>query len=413
MTEAAPRTRRWVVPIIAACAGVTVANIYLAFSMITLFAASFDVPPARAALIATMSQVGYAIGLFFLIPLGDAVRRRRLLAVLVSGASAGLGVASIAPNIEVLGAATFALSALTVAPHVLIPLLVSIVPDGYRGRALAAVSAAMTTGIAASRVGSAWLGSVAGWHAVYAVAGAATLAVGVLTIAVLPRETVRPRISYGRLLRSTVLLLRDQPRLRWSIGLQMPIFATFNLVWAMLVLLLTGPPYDLPVGVAGLAGLLGLAPLLTAPWTGRLLDARGSTAVISLGLGALLIAGVLLQFSLLSLVVVVIGVMALAIGQQVAGVGNQSRTLALGSESRSRLNTLYMTSNFLGGAAASGLASVIFGAVGWPGVAAAALVTATIAVVVWIADLRVHRRIPAPRDERALSAEPSLDVGGA
>jgi len=393
--------------VVATCAGVTVANIYLAFSMITLFAESFGVPAAQAASVATISQIGYAVGLFFLIPLGDAVRRKRLLTVLISGATVGLAVASLAPNIQTLSIATFVLSGLTVAPHVLIPLLISIVPVDFRGRALATVSAAMTTGIAASRVGSAWLGGTIGWHWVYAVAGAATALVGVITILVLPREAERPRIKYGRLLKSTLALLRDEPRLRWSIGLQMPIFATFNLVWSMLILLLTAEPYNLPVAVAGLSGLLGLAPLITARWFGRMLDFRGSDVVISAGIAALVTAGVLLQFSLLSLGIVIASVILLAIGQQAAGVGNQARTLALRADARARLNTLYMTSNFLGGSLASGVAVVVYADLGWSGIAATGLATALVALIVWLADLRVHAT-----SKSAVRGDGGLGAGG-
>jgi predicted MFS family arabinose efflux permease len=395
-----PAVHRGIVVVIAACCGVTVMNIYLAFPMITLFAESFGVPDAQAATVATISQVGYAIGLFFLIPLGDVVRRKRLLTVLITGATLGLVVASLAPNIQTLSVATFVLSGLTVAPHVLIPLIITIVPSGYRGRALATVNVAMTTGIAVSRVGGAWLGEFAGWQWVYVAAAALTCGVGVLTILLLPRETARPGMKYGRLLLSTLALLKTEPRVRWSIALQMPVFATFNLIWAMMILLLTGPPYSLTVGVAGLFGLLGLAPLVTARLMGRLIDSRGPHAVIGISLITLVVATIVLQFSLLSLVVVIVGIVLLTIGQQGAGLGNQTRTLTLRDDSRSRLNTLYMTSNFLGGSAASGIAVLVYASYGWHGITVTALATATLALAVFCVDMLRQRRALASVDGR-------------
>jgi predicted MFS family arabinose efflux permease len=387
----APAVHRGIVFVIAACAGVTVANIYLAFPMITLFAQSFGVPKAEAATIATVSQIGYAIGLFFLIPLGDAVHRKRLLTVLVVGATLGLVAASLAPNIQTLGIATFVLSGLTVAPHVLIPLLISIVPESHRGRALASVNAAMTTGIAASRVGGGLLGGLVGWEWTYIAAALLTAGVGMVTILMLPHEAKRPHISYGALLKSTLRLLKVEPRLRWSIALQVPTFATFNLIWSMMILLLTAPPYSLPVAVAALFGLLGLSGLFTAGPAGWLLDTRGTTSVITAGLVVLVFSTIVLQFSLLGLWIVILGVVLMTFGQQGVGIGNQTRTLTLRADSRSRLNTLYMTSNFVGGAIASGIAVLVYSTFGWPGITATALGTALLAAIVFAIDVLRHR----------------------
>lgn len=401
----APALHRGLVIVIAACCGVTVMNIYLAFPLITLFAQSFGVSTAAAANVATISQVGYAIGLFFLIPLGDVVRRKRLLIVLIVGATLGLVVASLAPDLGTLTAATFVLSALTVAPHVLIPLLVTVIPEHHRGRALATVNAAMTTGIATSRVGGAWLGEVAGWHWVYAAAACATCVVGLVTIVVIPKEERRPSIRYLALLASTVSLLKTEARLRWSVGLQVPVFATFNLIWAMMILLLTGAPYSLPVAVAGLFGLFGLAPLLTARLVGRVLDARGPTFLIGWGVCILLGATVVFQFSLLHVGIVIAGIVLLTLGQQAASIGNQSRTLGLRADARSRLNTLYMTSNFLGGSAASAVAVIVYAQYGWPGVTATALVTALCAVGVWAVDTRRQARAAEAAISYSVSSE--------
>lgn len=395
-SEAQPRLHRGLVFIIAACAGVTVMNIYLAFPMITLFAASFGVPDAQAATIATISQVGYAIGLFLVIPLGDVVRRKRLLTVLIIGATLGLSIAALAPNIETLSVATFVLSGLTVAPHVLIPLLVSIVPETHRGRALAAVSAAMTTGIAASRVGAGVLGGFAGWQWTYVAAATLTAVVGLITILVIPREEKRPSMNYGRLLLSTLALLKTEPRVRWSIALQVPTFAVFNLVWSMMVLLLTGPPYNFSVAAAALFGLLGLASLFTARPAGWLLDMRGTGTVITWGIVILVVSTLILQFSLLGLWIVILGIILLTIGQQTIGIGNQTRTLTLRADARARLNTLYMTSNFIGGSMATGIATIVYAFAGWPGVTATALGVSLLAAAVFFIDEgRTRRRARA------------------
>ena len=384
--SATPRLRRGTVPLIALCCGVAVANIYLAHPILSLLAEAFGVGDADTAVVVTIAQVAYACGLFLLVPLGDVVRRKRLLAVLIAGTGVGLALAAFATGFGMLAAATALLSALTVAPHVLIPFAVSVVPPERQGRVLAAINAGITGGIVLSRVFGGLIGEWLGWHAVYACACVLTLVVGTLTVLVLPAEPRRVGMRYHRLLASTLRLLREEPGLRWALAIQAPVFATFNIIWVMIVFLLTGPVYGLSVGVAGLFGLFSLVTMASAPFVGRLLDARGSAVVMSGALAVLVLGTVVFLFSESSLVFVIAGLMLLNLGQQGAGIANQSRVLNLRPSARSRLNTLYMTSNFIGGSVASLAAAVVFGAFGWPGVSVAALITAATALGLWVID---------------------------
>jgi predicted MFS family arabinose efflux permease len=375
---------RAVVPVVALCCGVTVANIYIAHPILTLLGAEFfRFGDGNPGLIVTLAQIAYAAGLFFLVPLGDVVRRKRLLTVLVTGASVALVVAGFALNLPMLAVATVVLSAMTVAPHVLIPFVVSIVPRERQGRALAAISAGMTGGIVLSRVVDGAIGDWLGWSAVYFVAAALTIGVGVTTALILPTEAPRTALPYPKLLASMLRLLRDEPVVRWAVAIQIPVFGTFNFIWVMIVFLLT-ERYGMSVATAGLFGLFSLVTMASAPLVGRMLDRFGSRPVMAVSLSVLMLGAFVMLASEVHLGFVVCGVVLLNLGQQGTQIGNQSRVLNLLPEARSRLNTLYMTSNFIGGAAASLAAAFVFEVFGWFGVVAGALTTSVIATVLFL-----------------------------
>lgn len=386
------RTVRWLVPLAALCAGVTVANIYLAYPVLPLIADQFEISDGAVQFVVTAAQLGYACGLFLLTPLGDTLRRPRLLAVLVILTTLGLTAAALSTNLATFVIATVAFAFVTVAPHVLIPYIVTIVPPQRQGRALATIGAGMTTGIVLSRVLGGGIGELWGWRVLFLIAAASTIVVGIATAVALPKEPRPPRIPYHRLLWSMIVLLRTEPAVRRAVTVQLPVFATFNLIWVPLVFLLTGPPYGLSLATAGLVGLLSLSTVAAAPFTGRLLERHGATRVMAVGLPVLVAGTLVMLLSSRSIVAVIVGVILLAVGQQAVQIGNQSRVLNSTLESRSRVNTLFMTSNFLGGSVASLAAAYLYSHAGWVAITVAAASTAVLASVIWLLWERAARR---------------------
>ena len=70
-SHAASTMTRGMVMLFAFCCGAIVANIYYAQPIIELIAPDIGLTPAMASLIVSLTQIGYALGLFFLVPLGD------------------------------------------------------------------------------------------------------------------------------------------------------------------------------------------------------------------------------------------------------------------------------------------------------------------------------------------------------
>lgn len=377
---------RGAIAIVALCCMVTVSNVYLSYPILSLIAQDLGASESAAAWTASATQIGYAIGLFLLIPLGDIRRRKPLVGVLGTVTSVLLAAAAASWEIGILLLLSLLIGGATVIPHVLIPYLVDVVPAHRRGSVLAIVNAALATGIVLSRVGGGGIGEILGWRSIYVVAAVATAGCCILAALGLPRERPRPGMGYPALIRSTVALLARSD-VRWGVAQQMPIFGTFTAVWSLVALLLTGPDYSLSVATAGLIGLIGLLPLLTAVPVGRLLDRHGPAVILPWGVALMLVATIAFLFSAAGFAMLLIALMLVSLGQQSAGVANQTRMFALDERSRSRLNTLYISSSFVAGALAAGIATLAYAAGGWLAVTMTALAFGVVNAGVAVADI--------------------------
>lgn len=358
--------------LLAVCSAVTAANIYLAAPLLSLMARDFGSAPSAVAWIASVAQLGYAVGLLFFAPLGDSVNRRRLVGGLTLVTTVALAASAAAPGVTALAVAVFVASAATVIPQLLVPLVAERAPAERRARHVAAVIAGLFTGIVAARVLGGLAGQAFGWRWVFAGAAVLTLVLGLATALVLPSQRRREGPLFAGL---TALpsVLRHSPDLWRACLRQAGMFGAWSALWTSLALLLTGPAYGLSTATAGLFGLFGLTASAVAPLAGGLVDRFGAERVVRsayllatvsvplfwLGghtLGALFAAAVLIHAALVA-----------------SHVANQ--TLALTATSTpATANTAYVVSGFAGGAGASALAGFAFSHFGWGGVCGVAAV---------------------------------------
>jgi predicted MFS family arabinose efflux permease len=372
------------IPVIALCCGVTVANIYLGQPLLTLISDGLGVSAAAAGWVATLGQLGYALGVLLFLPLGDVVRRRPLLLALLAGTVGALGVAGFAASLPVLLVAVLLASAFTVVPQLLIPLAAELTPPDKRGRVIALAQTGVVVGIIGSRAFGGVIGEHTGWRTSYLIAALATAAVGLLTVGLLPSEDKRTGTSYPQSLRSLPELLRTEPVLRQASVLQAVVFGTFTLFWATLVFLLTAQPYEFDAAQAALLSLVGLAGAATAPLAGRLADRFGPLPVSGAGTVALWLAALGFGFARHGLAVALVAIALLNAGLQLAMVSNQTRVMSLRPDARSRLNTVFVVLAFVGGSAGAALGVTLYEHLGWPGVSATGLATATLACLTWL-----------------------------
>jgi predicted MFS family arabinose efflux permease len=216
-----------------------------------------------------------------------------------------------------------------------------------------------------------------------------------LTTRILPRGKPTTDLSYGRLIASLWPLLRDHAALRNAILTQTLLWVAFNAFWASLASLLA-QSFGLGPLWSGAFGLVGVAGALAANAGGRAADRVGPLKVLAFSVVCVALAYVALAFGQASLAALVVGVVLLDLGCQSALVSNQTRIFALDPKAQGRLNTLFMVSIFLGGAAGAALSGMLMARIGWSGVVAEGLLAACVAGV-------AHARAPQPSAASARS----------
>lgn len=380
--------------IFAVACGLSVANIYFAHPLLDAIARDFPIDPASVGIVVTVTQIGYALGLFFIVPLGDLFDRRKLVATQAVLSALALAVVGLSPSAAVLLASLAAVGLLAVVVQVLVAYAADLAAPAERGRAVGTVTSGVITGILLARFVSGLVADFAGWRSVYLVSAVLTLVMAAVLLHVLPRkEAVRPRTSYARLLASVLRLFVEEPLLRVRAVLAMLIFASFNVLWAPLVQPLAAPPFSLSHTEIGLFGLAGVAGALGARWTGTLVD-RGKGQLVT-GISLLLMAAAWLPIAFMgtSLWLLVLGIVMLDLAIQAVHVTNQSLIFARRPDARSRLVGGYMVFYSLGSALGSIASTMTYGAWGWTGVCllGAGIGIGLVALAFWAATLRVGR----------------------
>ena len=372
----------------ATATGVAVANIYYNQPLLGIIEHQFGRAGAAAA-IPTATQLGYAAGLFLLTPLGDILHRRPLIVgqfILLSVALAG---AAAAPSAAFLVAASFLVGALATVAQQIIPFAASLARPERRGATIGTVMSGLLAGILLSRTLSGFVGAHAGWREMFWLSVPLSLASAALMAAVLPAVAPTSQIRYGAAIRSLATLWMREPALRVATTVQAALFGSFTVFWTVLALYLQGPRFHLGADVAGLFGVLGLAGMLAAPLAGRAADRSGPHATVRIASVIALAAWALFGFWG-SIPALVAGVIALDLGVQGAMISNQHIIYALDATARSRINTVYMTGMFLGGAAGSAVATAAWSLGGWSAVCVAGAVMAASAIIVQSRGARSH-----------------------
>jgi len=377
--------------LMAVACGVAVANLYYAQPLLHTLAQSFGTSQGTAGLIVTMTQLGYVIGLTLIVPLGDLLERRRLIAVVSAGTAVALAGAAVSPGIGSFLIACLAIGLTAVVAQVLVPFAAVLAADEQRGAVIGRVMAGLLLGILLARTVSGFVADIFGWRAVFGMATVIMIVQSAVLWRVLPQSRGETRLSYPALIGSVFLLFREEPLLRRRIVYGALGFAAFSVFWTAVAFLLARPPYSYSDSVIGLFGLIGAAGALSASFAGHIYD-RGGTR---LGTGVLL-ALVVLAFAIMGiygthLAAIIVGVVLLDIGQQGAHILNQSVIYTLNPEARSRITTAYMTCFFFGGVIGSASSGFVFEIAGWPGVAWLGGMFGGIALLYWLTELWTRR----------------------
>lgn len=377
-----------------------IANNYYAQPLLPLIRDSLGLSTGVAGLMVTLGQLGYALGLLLLVPLGDIVQRRGLVLVMVGGSALGLAGIAMSSSGAMLLPAVFAVGLLSVLAQVLSVSTAAMVDVANRGRALATMVGGAALGMVLARSAAGFLADLGNWRDVYWVA-AVLMAVQLPLLAwLLPSSSAGAGLSYPAVLRSMGGLLRAEPVLRRRILHGGASFAAYSAMWTTMALLLADAPFNYSAATIGLFGLTGAGAIVAASFGGRLVD-RGHTHV-STGVAAFVtfLSWALLWFGRSTAIWLLAGMATVEGALRIFSIGNSVEIYRLRPDSMSRLNGVYMTCYFALGAAGSAGAVQVWDRYGWGGVCVLGASCSLVPVGMWLYEHRALARAaadPRPR----------------
>lgn len=368
-----------------ASCGALAANLYYAQPIAGIIGPAIGLRPEFYGLIVTLTQIGYVIGLLFVVPLGDMLDSRRAISATVAATAAALALAAVAPNAAIFLLASLLIGIFACGTQMLVPLAAHLAHESIRGRTVGNVMSGLLLGILLARPVASLVTEAVGWRGLFATAAIAVLALALLLLRNLPHRRPADPPGYRELIASMWRVFRDTPILRRRILYQAPLFAAFSLFWTAVPLELAGPAFGLSQTGIALFALAGAAGALAAPLGGRAADrgwSRGATGAAfvsaALAFGLCWLGG---RGSLLALVAGGIVLDAAVQGNQVLG---QRAIYVLAPEIRSRLNGLIIAAIFLAAACGSAAASLVFAWGGWSAVAALGMACAAVPFIAWL-----------------------------
>ncbi|MGW9121891.1 MFS transporter [Streptomyces sp. NPDC055663] len=398
-TSAAVLPRGATVLFAVAC-GTAVANVYFAQPLLVALGNEFAISPAALGAIVTLTQTGYGLGLFLIVPLGDLLAPRRLITTQLLLLAAALLFVATTTTATTLLVGMAALGLLAVVTQSLVACAASFAEPARRGRVVGIVTSGVVTGILLARTVSGLLGDLAGWRSVYLASAALTCASALALHRVIPpRGTPAPTLGYGRLLTSTVRLFTREPLPRLRALFALLVFAAFSTLWSSVTLVLSDPSMSLSSAAIGAFGLLGAAGALAANVAGRLNDRGHANRTTGIGLALLTLSWLPLALTRQSLWALAAGVILLDLAVQAVHVTNQSLIHALHPDAGSRLIGGYMVFYSIGSAVGALAATSLYAAAGWSAVCVLGAGFSGLALVLW-AFTRNGATRPVERRER-------------
>ncbi|MCC7666245.1 MFS transporter [Liquorilactobacillus satsumensis] len=368
------------VPIMSVAGAFTVANIYYAQPLLARIAQYYHVAEGSAGLLATLTQIGYALGLLLILPLADLIEKRRLILTMLMGATVFLLLLFFAPNISIAILASFGIGFCSVVPQLLIPFAVQLTNSSERGRVIGSIIGGLLLGILLSRVVSGLVGKYLIWKDMYLIAACMMCLLWISLRIALPKNYGKSSIKYSESLKSMFSLIRQFSVLREASIVGSMGFLAFSTFWTALVFLLQGSPYNMGADVAGLFGLVGIVGALFSKVAGKLSDKKGARFTVGINILVIIVAYLVFVLWGFHLWGLILGVILLDLGVQSSNVSNQARIHQLSDKARNRITSIYMVSYFLGGALGSWLGAFSFQHFGWGGVCVVGLFSQFIAV---------------------------------
>lgn len=383
-TPLTSRAAGWVIFILALGAGFSVASIYYAQPLLPLMGANLHLSVEGMGLVPPLTQAGYALGILFLLPLGDRHDRRKLILMKSAALAVLLLLCSLTGQLSSLLIVSLLIGMAATMAQDIVPAAAILAPAGKQGKMVGTVMTGLLLGILLSRTVSGLVGALFGWRVMYQAAAVSIAMIGVVMWRVLPRFEIHSTLSYLQLMKSMVHLWKRYPALRRAAFAQGFLSIAFSAFWSTLAVMLLAH-YQMGSAVAGGFGIAGAAGALAAPLAGGLADKFGAEKVTQMG-AALVTVSFALMFLLPALpqhgqlILIAISAVGFDLGLQSSLVAHQNLVYGLEPQARGRLNALLFTGVFIGMSLGSVLGSKLYVLAGWSGVVTLAVVTGAIAL---------------------------------
>lgn len=378
--RAAHRLSAALVLLLATGAGLGVASLYYSQPMLGVLGEDIGASVRAVGLVPTLTQLGYALGILLLAPLGDRYDRRRIILSKAAVLGAALLLAGAAPSIGVLLFASLVIGLAATMAQDIVPAAATLAPEAHRGKVVGTVMTGLLLGILLSRVVSGFMAEHFGWRSMFVAAAASVALIGIAAWRGLPRFKPTTHLAYGALLGSLAQLWKRHGALRRAALSQGLLSVGFSAFWSTLAVMLHGAPFHLGSAAAGAFGLAGAAGALAAPIAGRIADRRGPELVTRLGAGLVVVSFAAMALSPLLLPHAQLGLLVAAaigfdLGFQATLIAHQTIVYGIEPAARSRLNAVLFVVMFAGMALGAAFGSLLLAQWGW--VAVTALTTAT------------------------------------
>lgn len=378
---------RQLILLMAISVGLAVACIYYSQPILGIFVASGIGSAKEIGWIPTLTQLGYAVGILFLAPLGDRYNRKTIILIKAAILAASLLGFATSSGLPVMLITSLLIGICATMAQDIIPAAASLAPENQRGKIVGTVMTGLLLGILLSRVISGFVADLFSWRYVFLVAA---LSVAICLVAIargMPSFTPTTRLAYTDLIKSLFSLLVKYPALRAAALAQGLLAAGFSAFWSTLAVMLHAAPFNMSSSVAGAFGLAGAAGALAAPFAGKFADKLGARHIVRFG--TLITTGFFLLMALgsqldvgLALIVLVIGTVGFDLGVQVSLIGHQTIVYGLDAAARSRLNAVLLSGMFIGMSAGSAVGAILLSGWGWTAVTVFGAVCGSVAYLV-------------------------------
>ena len=365
--KARPPLSRGTLWLMTIATGIVVGNNYYNQPLLGLMARDFGVSEGRISNIAMLTQVGFALGLLFIVPLGDMLKRKRLILIDFGLIVLSLIGMTVAPTVGWLFLASFMIGFTSVLPQLFVPMAAELAAKEKQSAAIGMVMSGLLLGILLSRVVSGFVGDIWGWKMMYYIATGCMVLLAGLIAWKLPEVHPSFKGSYGSLMKSLLHLTRTQPVLRLAAFRGAMGFASFSAFWTTLVFHLEDAPFHAGAAVAGSFGIIGAVGALAAALVGRVAKKINPFSIVLSAIAMLGMSWAMFYFGGYTYAGLIIGVVLLDLGLQSMHIMNQSSFFALNLGANNRLNTVYMFSYFIGGSAGTWLAAQAWKHAQWNG----------------------------------------------